>query len=94
MYVISYDISDDRIRRKVAKELENYGVRIQYSVFECNLSTARYKELYEKLLKLTLEISDGSIRIYFICENCRGKIMTIGKPLNQLQRISEPTIII
>ena len=38
MYVVSYDISSDRLRNKVARTLEGYGTRIQYSVFECKLS--------------------------------------------------------
>ena len=37
MYVISYDISENKIRNKVAKILEGYGKRIQYSVFECDI---------------------------------------------------------
>ena len=35
MYIVSYDITSNKLRRKIAKELENYGVRVQYSVFEC-----------------------------------------------------------
>ena len=35
--VISYDISDDRTRRRVANLLMDYGKRVQYSVFECLL---------------------------------------------------------
>ena len=45
-YVISYDIESDRTRRKLAKLLEGYGVRIQYSVFECNLTDKRFQKLY------------------------------------------------
>lgn len=43
-YVISYDIESNKIRTKLAKLLEGYGVRIQYSVFECNLSDKRFKK--------------------------------------------------
>lgn len=94
MYVISYDIAEDRLRRKIAGELENFGVRIQYSVFECSLTKKRYMELYEKLVLLTMEMEKGSIRIYHICDNCREKIVTIGEPLKKLHQLSEPTIII
>ncbi len=78
MYLISYDISDNRCRRKIAKELENYGTRVQFSVFECELTVKRYKELYSKLLKLSLDDENGSIRIYEICKNCKEKVVTIG----------------
>ena len=53
MYIVSYDIASDRLRNRIARTLEGYGRRVQYSVFECELSEKRYKELYEKLLKLT-----------------------------------------
>lgn len=43
MYVISYDISNDKIRTKIAKELENYGRRVQFSVFECRISLSQFK---------------------------------------------------
>ena len=52
MYIVSYDIASDRLRNRIARTLEGYGRRVQYSVFECELSEKRYKELYEKLLKL------------------------------------------
>ena len=37
--VVAYDIPDDRRRTRVAKVLEDYGDRVQYSVFEMNLDT-------------------------------------------------------
>ncbi len=78
MYIVSYDIENDRVRNKISKELENYGTRIQYSVFECKLSNKLYNELYAKLVKLMQEEKTGNIRIYNICANCEGHINTIG----------------
>lgn len=45
MYLVSYDITSDRRRRRIANLLENYGKRIQYSVFECYLDEKRYQKL-------------------------------------------------
>lgn len=45
MYVISYDISNDRRRNKIAKILLDYGRRVQYSVFECEMNQKSFKEL-------------------------------------------------
>lgn len=78
MYVISYDITNDSLRAKIAKELENYGVRAQYSVFECKIDRKRFRELYKKLCQLAESMEEGSIRAYELCENCTGKIQTIG----------------
>ena len=41
MYLVSYDIESDRLRKKISDTLENYGIRIQYSVFECEISEQR-----------------------------------------------------
>ena len=38
MIIVSYDISDDKLRTKFSKYLEKYGHRIQYSVFEIDNS--------------------------------------------------------
>jgi CRISPR-associated protein Cas2 len=40
-YLVSYDICDPKRLRRVAKALEGYGVRLQYSVFECPLDEMR-----------------------------------------------------
>lgn len=77
-YVISYDISKTKARNKVAKILEGYGRRIQYSVFECEADGAAFANLYAKLLKQTLESGTDSIRIYHLCKKCSGEILTIG----------------
>ena len=91
-YVISYDIESDRTRRKLAKLLEGYGVRIQYSVFECNLTDKRFQKLYKEIFQLTSGKSDGSVRFYSICKNCEDKIVTIGKPLNELKMLQSEVI--
>ncbi len=78
MYVISYDIEINKIRNKIAKTLENYGKRVQYSVFECDLNQKRYEELYEKLSELMVGETEGNIRFYQICKNCEAKIVTMG----------------
>ena len=39
MIIISYDISDDKLRTKFSKYLSRFGHRLQYSVFEIDNST-------------------------------------------------------
>ena len=38
MIVVSYDISDDKLRTKFSKYLSKFGPRLQYSVFEIDNS--------------------------------------------------------
>lgn len=40
-YLVSYDIANAKRLRRVAKTLESYGTRLQYSVFECPLDDLR-----------------------------------------------------
>ena len=40
-YLISYDIANAKRLRRVAKTLESYGTRLQFSVFECPLDELR-----------------------------------------------------
>ena len=75
--VISYDISDDRTRSKVANVLADYGKRVQYSVFECRLDA----KTLEKLIALLKPFAEGndSIRVYQICETCLKKAVLLGR---------------
>ncbi|UOD33956.1 CRISPR-associated endonuclease Cas2 [Deferribacteraceae bacterium V6Fe1] len=87
-YVISYDISDDRIRYRVDKELKNYGIRVQKSVFECNITDAEYVKLKEKLDKL-IDMNTDSIRYYFLCKHCRDNIQNVGNSFINTDKIFE-----
>lgn len=75
--VISYDIEDDRRRTKVMKTLKNFGQWVQYSVFECDLTKEQYLKLSRRLEKL-IDSRRDSIRYYFLCEKCAGKILRVG----------------
>lgn len=78
MYLISYDISENKLRTKVAKKLEDYGRRVQYSVFECRLDKKRFKRLYGELAELTAEMDGGSIRIYSLDKAAEESLTIIG----------------
>ena len=79
MDLVSYDITSDRRRRRIANLLENYGKRIQYSVFECYLDEKRYQKLYQEIAKETMDMTDGSVRFYYLCANCMPKMWLIGQ---------------
>jgi CRISPR-associated protein Cas2 len=74
--VVSYDISDDDSRKKVANILLDHGVRVQYSVFECLVDIKTLDKLTVMLSPFT-EGSD-SIRFYQICEACLKKTVVLG----------------
>jgi CRISPR-associated protein Cas2 len=74
--LVSYDIADDRQRNKVATLLEARGTRVQYSVFECNLTEVQLVGLKKKLAKFVKE--DDSIRFYRLCKECVERVEIIG----------------
>ena len=47
--VVAYDIIDDKRRNRVAKTMEDYGTRVQYSVFECVLEEEYLTEMVDTL---------------------------------------------
>jgi len=66
--LVIYDITDDRIRNKIAKVCKRFGlVRIQKSAFLGYLCSARRKELSSKLRR-TLRKEKGNIQIFVICK--------------------------
>lgn len=74
--VVSYDIVSDQRRRKVMKALEGFGLRVQYSVFECLLTPAQMVEMQRKLKKLVGK--DDSARFYFISADDVKRIALLG----------------
>lgn len=77
IYLVSYDIVNDKKRARLHKMLKNYGIRNQFSVFECDLDEKKYVELMYKINKIKMEIGD-SIMIYPICSSCQTKIKKRG----------------
>jgi CRISPR-associated protein Cas2 len=71
VYLVCFDISDDRIRTRVSKLLERYGDRVQKSVFEITLrSPAALKKLQQQLTDLMLP-EEHQLRFYRLCSQCR-----------------------
>jgi CRISPR-associated protein Cas2 len=52
VYLVSYDICDDRRLHKVHKTMVDFGRRLQYSVYECFLSRAQMAHLLTTLAGL------------------------------------------
>lgn len=77
-YVVTYDVPSDRVRARIAKLLEGYGRRVQYSVFECDLSDAHLAKLMERLPRTLGASGAGTILIYRVCRDCIGASRIIG----------------
>ena len=89
-YLVSYDICNPKRLRNVARIVEGFGVRLQYSVFECALDEMR-------LAKLKAEL-DGAIKhdedkILFVSLGPSGsdasvRIDALGQPYEVRSRVT------
>lgn len=82
MVLVSYDVSTVDVKgksrlRKVAKECQNYGQRVQNSVFEIDVDYGTFLKIKDKLLKLIDESRD-SIRFYYLGNNWHKRIEHYG----------------
>ena len=78
LYVITYDIPDNKRRTRVHKLLCGYGAWTQYSLFECWLTKRQLLELRAKLIPHLIEDRD-SVRLYPICATCQRGVITVGE---------------
>jgi len=77
LYLVAYDIPNDRRRTKVHKTLSGFGKWTQFSVFECFLTEKELIALRYRLNKL-LKPQEDNVRFYPICQTCQAKVETIG----------------
>lgn len=78
-YLVAYDIPSDQRRTKVAKILEDFGDRVQYSVFEMELERVEQLEELCTRLERVIDAHSDSVRIYFLCQGCRAKVAILGQ---------------
>ena len=89
LVLVSYDVSTTdpggpRRLHRVAKLCQNYGQRVQYSVFECIVDPAQWAVLKQRLTDLIKQDLD-SLRFYYLGSNWRRRVEHIGakKTLDQ-----------
>ena len=87
--LVSYDVATKesggaRRLRRVAKECQNFGQRVQYSVFECIVDPAQWAVLRQGLIDV-IDPEKDSLRFYFLGSNWKHRVEHIGakKTLDQ-----------
>jgi len=82
MVLITYDVSTGtaagrkRLRR-IAKCCENYGQRVQLSVFECLVEPAQWTQMHHRLVD-EIDPETDSLRFYFLGANWRRRVEHVG----------------
>ncbi|MFN3410236.1 MAG: CRISPR-associated endonuclease Cas2 [Limisphaerales bacterium] len=95
LILVTYDVSTvekagRRRLRRVAQACEDYGVRVQKSVFECQVGQTEWVRLKDRLLK-EIKADEDSLRFYYLDEKSVQRIEHHGvdKPLD----LTEPLIL-
>lgn len=78
IYLVSYDVSNDKRRRKLARKLEGVGRRVQESVFEIFATESAAKQIVSECGCWIVPREGDSLRAYRVCANCAGYAMQIG----------------
>jgi len=76
--VIAYDIADPRRLRRVANVCQDFGVRVQKSVFECWLEQDRFEELWRRL-GAVLDRDEDFILAYELDEKAARRRRVLGR---------------
>lgn len=84
LVLVAYDVADAKVRARVARTLEGFGTRVQYSVFECRLSEGQLADLLDRLgvaheQAEAAEDPAFSVRCYRICRRCEPRVTILGQ---------------
>jgi CRISPR-associated protein Cas2 len=95
MVLVSYDVSTKtasgvRRLRKISETCLDYGLRVQNSVFECNVDPAQWEILKDRLLSL-YNAEEDSLRFYYLGSNWKRRVEHNGK--GTIDDIEEPIIV-
>ena len=82
LVLITYDVATEtpggqRRLRRVAKVCQNYGQRVQKSVFECLVDPTQWAVLRDRLVK-EIEPDEDSLRFYFLGKNWKPRVEHVG----------------
>jgi CRISPR-associated protein Cas2 len=77
-YVVAYDVSSDTVRGRVVDLLQGYGVRVQHSVFECQLTDGQLRGLTDALRRAGVDSPSAEVRFYALCRSSLSRSGRVG----------------
>ncbi len=76
--IVAYDITETKRLARVAKVMLDYGVRVQKSIFEVEVTPPVFRELKARIDKIIDHDTDG-VKYFPLCEKCAGTVEIIGQ---------------
>jgi len=77
LYVIAYDIAHPKRLHRVAATCEEFGLRVQYSIFECRLEEEQFQRLWRRLLA-EIRPDEDRIVAYRLDARAAAQTLTAG----------------
>jgi CRISPR-associated protein Cas2 len=92
LFLVTYDIGDDKRLRRVHTLLKGYGEWVQLSVFQCRLSRKRVAELHQ-LLDMIIHHAHDHVLVIDLgpADQVHPRVVSLGKTFQPLSR--EPIIV-
>ncbi len=78
MYVLVYDVVNDRRRNKLHRTLKDYGTAVQRSVFEFDLNAAEVQKMMKRVEAL-ISPDEDTVRLYRLCAACLTETRILGE---------------
>lgn len=75
--LITYDIADPKRLYRVAKIMKDYGLRVQHSVFEADVSPGQFKEMRLRT-EAEIEFPEDGVKYFPLCKQCDYLWCSIG----------------
>jgi CRISPR-associated protein Cas2 len=76
-YFFAYDIADYYRRNSFAKKLGQFGIRVQKSFFQCNISHELAESIKRELAAI-MDKKEDSLICYPVCADCFIQERTLG----------------
>jgi CRISPR-associated protein Cas2 len=92
LYIVSYDIADQKRWRRIFKVMQGYGEWLQLSVFQCRLSRRRHAELIALLDGIIHHDHDHVVTMDLgVVESVKPRVTSLGKDFQPVER--QPVIV-
>ena len=80
LYIVTYDIADDKRWRAIYKLMHGYGEWMQLSVFQCRLTRSRHVELMARLAEVISNADDHVLVVDLgAAEQVEPRVYSLGK---------------
>lgn len=87
LYLVTYDISDQKRWRAVFKLMKGYGEWVQLSVFQCRLSRRRHAEMVATLDQIISHVTDHVLILDLgVADEVDPRVSSLGKTFDAIVR--------